>query len=55
MAPTSSATASVSRKTFAASGTRAPSSDTTPIANAMSVAIGMPQPSAPALPAVTVA
>ena len=42
--------ASVNRNTTSDDGTRRPSSDNTPTANAMSVAIGMPQPSAPAEP-----
>ena len=53
MAPMSSATASVSRNTLAAMGTRLPTSVTTPTAKAMSVAIGTPQPSLPAPPALT--
>ena len=52
MAPMSSATARVSRKILAASGTRLPSSVTTPTAKAMSVAIGTAHPSAPAPPAL---
>ena len=52
MAPMSSATASVSRKIFAASGTRLPASVTTPTAKAMSVAIGTAQPSLPGPPAL---
>src|SRR5947207_106690 len=41
-----------SRKTLRLNGTRLPSRDSTPSANAMSVAIGMPQPSLPAPPAL---
>ncbi len=43
----SSTMARVSNITFTAAGIREPSSATTPSANAMSVAIGIPQPSAP--------
>ena len=39
--------ATVGGNTFIAPGTRLPNSDTTPSANAMSVAIGIPQPSPP--------
>jgi hypothetical protein len=46
----SSTIASVSRKSRAAEGIRRPSTPSTPTANAMSVAIGMPQPAAPSLP-----
>ena len=41
------------RNTFSASGARLPRSASTPKANAMSVAIGMPQPVARSVPAVT--
>ena len=37
-------TASVSKNSFKAAGTRVPSSDNTPSANAISVAAGMAQP-----------
>ena len=47
IAPMSSTIASVSSSTLTPAGTRAPSSATTPRANAMSVAIGMPHPSGP--------
>ena len=43
----SSTMASVSSNTLTAAGTREPSKATTPRANAMSVAIGMPHPSVP--------
>ena len=39
--------ASAVRKTFSATGAREPSRASTPSANAMSVAIGMPHPRAP--------
>ena len=44
IAPMSSAIASATRNTFRPGGTRSPSSAITPMAKAMSVAIGMPQP-----------
>jgi hypothetical protein len=44
MAPRSSKMASASRKTLRPIGTRAPSSDSTPTAKAMSVAAGIAQP-----------
>ena len=44
----SSTMARLRRKTFNEVGTRRPSSETTPTAKAMSVAIGMPQPVEPA-------
>ena len=44
MAMMSSATASVDRNTRTPLGTRLPSSAKMPSANAMSVAVGMPQP-----------
>ncbi len=47
MAPMSSTIASVSRKSFRLLGTRAPSNASTPTANAMSVAMGIAQPSSP--------
>ena len=50
IAPMSSITASASRRTRRAGGTRRPSTVRTPTANAMSVAIGIPQPAAPAWP-----
>ena len=40
--------ANATRKTFSASGMREPRTASAPSANAMSVAIGMPQPLAPA-------
>ena len=46
----SSTIASVRRNTFSGLGTRDPSSAMTPTANAMSVAIGIPQPSTPSPP-----
>ena len=46
MAPMSSTMASVSKNSLSIGGIREPSSATTPTANAMSVAIGMPQPDA---------
>ncbi len=53
IAPMSSMTATPSRKITSDCGTRRPSIATTPSANAMSVAIGMPQPSASAPPPTT--
>ena len=50
MAMMSSATASVLRNTRTPEGMRSPSSERTPRANAMSVAVGMPQPLAVAVP-----
>ena len=44
MAPMSSTMARVSRKIFNEVETRVPKSETTPTANAISVAIGIPQP-----------
>ncbi|MEI2764073.1 MAG: hypothetical protein V9F82_00025 [Dermatophilaceae bacterium] len=44
IAPRSSMTASARSSTRSAAGTRLPSSVSTPTANAMSVAIGTPQP-----------
>ena len=52
IAPRSSATAKVSRKIFNVAGARLPTSASTPTANAMSVAIGMPQPLTPGPPAL---
>ena len=52
MAPRSSTTARLSRKIFNDGGTRFPSRARTPSAKAMSVAIGMPQPLEPTLPAL---
>ena len=52
MAPMSSTIASVSRNSFRLDGTRGPSSASTPTANAMSVAIGIAQPSSPLPPSV---
>ena len=47
--------ASATRNTLSASGTRDPSSTSAPRANAMSVAIGMPQPGVPGPPAFRLA
>ena len=44
MAPRSSMTANATIRIFNPSGTRFPSSASTPSANAMSVAIGIPKP-----------
>ena len=52
MAPMSSTIANVSRKTFRLLGTRAPRIASTPTANAMSVAMGIAQPSRPVPPSV---
>jgi hypothetical protein len=49
----SSAMASAARNTLSVTGTRSPSRASTPSANAMSVAIGTPQPRAPGPPALT--
>jgi hypothetical protein len=43
-APRSSMIASAARNTLSEAGTREPSSDSTPSAKAMSVAVGMAQP-----------
>ena len=53
MAPTSSTIASVRRKSLSADGTRDPNRASTPSANAMSVAIGMPHPCPPTPPPAT--
>src|SRR6185437_1620197 len=50
IAPRSSTIASASRNTFSGNGARLPSNASTPSANAISVAIGMPQPWAPRPP-----
>ena len=52
IAPMSSTIARASRKSLSDGGTREPSRLTTPIAMAMSVAMGMPQPPAPFPPAL---
>ena len=52
IAPMSSTIANVSNKTLTATGTREPRSATTPRANAMSVAIGIPHPLTPSPPAL---
>ena len=44
MAPKSSITASAVRNIFKEAGTRLPNKDSIPMANAISVAIGMPAP-----------
>ena len=55
IAPKSSATASVSKKTFSGTGTRGPNNARTPIAKAISVAAGIAQPAeAPSVPLVTI-
>ena len=41
------------RKTLSRAGTREPTRASTPSANAMSVAIGMPQPDAPGPPTLS--
>ncbi len=51
----SSTIASVSRKSLSACGARDPTMATTATANAMSVAIGIPQPRPPGPPALTAA
>jgi hypothetical protein len=53
MAAMSSTIASVRTKSLRLRGTRGPSSASTPTANAMSVAAGIAQPSAPAPPALS--
>ena len=52
-APISSTMANATKKTFNGKGTRRPSRAMMPSTNAMSVAIGMPQPRAPSVPPLT--
>ncbi len=47
--------ASAVRKTLSPTGTREPTSASTPSAKAMSVAMGMPQPRSPGVPAFSAA
>ena len=50
IAPRSSTTASAVRKILSETGTRSPMSDRMPMAKAMSVAVGIPQPCAAGVP-----